>query len=148
MGWGYTCFVSSFAIFVSEREIHCSTSPVLKAFSNINTIEAFQKVNLPVLKENECVDKDPNDQSIVVALNKGFEIDLRQQKMVMKALQVPRLDCYPVLWVLSNQSKTEWKINFKQRIACKYLVIKLIDSHKGNIKDNNIDMYNLTLNGY
>jgi len=28
------------------------------------------------------------------------------------------------------------------------LVIKLIDSYKNNINDNNIDMYNLTLNGY
>jgi len=27
------------------------------------------------------------------------------------------------------------------------LVIKLIDSYKNNISDNNIDMYNLTLNG-
>lgn len=68
--------------------------------------------------------------------------------MVLKALQVSRMDCYPILWVVSNLSKTEWKIKFRQRIACKYLVIKLIDSHKSNLSDNNIDMYNLTLNGY
>ena len=33
MGWGYTCFVSAFAIFVSEREINSGSSHVLKAFS-------------------------------------------------------------------------------------------------------------------
>ena len=66
----------------------------------------------------------------------------------MKSLKVSKLDCFPVLWVISNPSKTEWTVRFKQRIACKYLVIKLIDSHKNNMNDNNIDMYNLTLNGY
>lgn len=41
MGWGYTCFVSAFAVFVSEREINTASSGVLKAFSSINSLDAF-----------------------------------------------------------------------------------------------------------
>lgn len=59
-----------------------------------------------------------------------------------------KLDCYPVLWVKSINSATEWKHEFKQKIAAKYMVIKLIDSYKNNLNDNNIDMYNLPLSGY
>ena len=59
MGWGYTCFVSAFAIFVSEREINTANSAVLKAFSTINNLEAFKKLNLPILKETDGTDTDP-----------------------------------------------------------------------------------------
>jgi hypothetical protein len=61
---------------------------------------------------------------------------------------IGKLDCFPVLMVFSAATKTELSVVLKQRIAAKYLVIKLIDSYKNNINDNNIDMYNLTLNGY
>lgn len=59
MGWGYTCFVSAFAVFVSEREINTATSGVLKAFSTINNLESFKKLNLPILKETEATDTEP-----------------------------------------------------------------------------------------
>ena len=47
MGWGYTCFVSAFAIFISEKEIK-PKSLTLKAFENIKTVEQFQALNLPI----------------------------------------------------------------------------------------------------
>lgn len=59
-----------------------------------------------------------------------------------------KLDCYPILYVTSTPSQTEWAHKFKQKIAAKYMVIKMIDSVKKETTDNNIDMYNLTLNGY
>lgn len=58
MGWGYTCFVSAFAIFVSEREINTATSGVLKAFSAISNLDSFKKLNLPILKETDGSDKE------------------------------------------------------------------------------------------
>lgn len=73
---------------------------------------------------------------------------MNQSKKIAEKLKVRKLDCFPVLWVQSVPSKTEWAVKFTQRITSKYLVIKLIDSHKNNVNDNNIDMYNLTLNGY
>jgi len=50
--------------------------------------------------------------------------------------------------VFSQPSYTEWRVVFEQLVACQYLVLKLIDSQKGSTYDNNIDMYNLTLNGH
>ena len=80
MGWGYTCFVSSFALFVSEKEINCQTSAVLKAFTNIKSLEAFKQLKMPVIKETDGTDKDPNtgEGAAYVPKNVAFEIDLRQ----------------------------------------------------------------------
>ena len=59
-----------------------------------------------------------------------------------------KLDCYPVLWVYSTPVELEMVAEFKQAIACRFLVLKLIDSHKGVSQgDDNIDMYNLSLTG-
>ena len=79
MGWGYTCFVSSFALFVSEKEINCQTSAVLKAFSSIKSLEAFKQLKMPVIKETDGTDKDPaTEGTAYVPKNVAFEIDLRQ----------------------------------------------------------------------
>jgi hypothetical protein len=77
MGWGYTCFVSSFALFVSEREIQCAKSPVLKAFSTINSLEAFKQLKLPIINETDASDVDDPSTNQIASSNLGFEIDLR-----------------------------------------------------------------------
>lgn len=59
-----------------------------------------------------------------------------------------KLDCIPILWVHSVPSYTVWKVKLEQRFACKYIVMKLIDSQKNSTYDNNIDMYNLALYGH
>lgn len=68
MGWGYTCFVSAFAVFVSEKEIKVSKSPVLKAFEQITSIDQFNALNLPIIYTSESTDN--------TNVNKAFEIDL------------------------------------------------------------------------
>lgn len=68
MGWGYTCFVSAFAVFVSEKEIKISKSPVVKAFEQINTVDAFNALNLPIINNTDSTD--------TATVNKAFEIDL------------------------------------------------------------------------
>ena len=50
--------------------------------------------------------------------------------------------------MFSSPSFTKWTVPFEQRLACKYLVLKLIDSIKNSTFDNNIDMYNLGLFGH
>ena len=70
MSWGYSCFVSGFVLFVSEREIKCAKSPVIKAFSSINTLQQFEDLKLPI--------KNVTDGSDGTATNKAFEIDLSQ----------------------------------------------------------------------
>lgn len=104
MGWGYTCFVSAFMIFVSEKEIKCQKSQVIQFFSTINSLEAFEALKLPIMNVTDCSDGTQN---------KGFEINLEKKSQLKKIIGVNKLDCYPVLWVLSNPSKTEWKVNFK-----------------------------------
>ena len=94
---------------------------------------------MPIVNKTECASD---------LLNKSYEIDLSQRSKLEKRMGIGKLDCFPVLMVFSHGTKCEWKAQLKQRIAAKYLVIKLIDSYKTNITDNNIDMYNLTLNGY
>ena len=70
MAWGYSCFVSSFAVFTSEREIKCSKSLVLKAFAEINTVEQFKALNLPLKNVTEATEQS--------AVNQAYEIDLSQ----------------------------------------------------------------------
>ena len=71
MGSGYTCFVSSFALFVSDREIKVSKSAVIKAFEDINTIEKFLALDLPIINTIKC----PDDTK-----NTAFEIDLSRTR--------------------------------------------------------------------
>jgi hypothetical protein len=136
MAWGYTCFVSAFAVFVSERKINIQ-SPVLSAFNNITTVPGFEALKFPV---KQVVSE--GDQMV-----KAFEIDLRKQVDIENACKVSKLDCYPILWVNSQPSQNLCTIKFSQLIACKYMVVKLIDSHKNSASDNNIDMYNLSFRG-
>jgi hypothetical protein len=63
-------------------------------------------------------------------------------------MKMSKLDCYPVLWVQSVPSATPYTVTFKQKVAARFLVLKLIDSIKNSAADNNIDMYNLILHGY
>jgi len=69
MGSGYTCFVNSFAFFASDREISISKSPVIKAFDEINTVDKFLALKLPIKNTTKCTDG---------TINVGYEIDLSQ----------------------------------------------------------------------
>ena len=70
MGWGYTCFVSAFAIFISDKEIKINKSTVVKKFIDINTEEKFNNLNLPIKNVTEC---EADGKTVV---NKCFEIDI------------------------------------------------------------------------
>lgn len=140
MGSGYTCFVQAYAFFIStDREVKISKSPIVKLFDDVNSIDKFLALGLPIKKEHKCPDGTNNF---------AYEIDLNQTRQLQKALGNKKLDCLPILWVFSNPSYTEWSVRFEQRFAVKFLVLKLIDSLKNSTYDNNIDMYNLTMNGH
>jgi len=66
-GSGYTCFVQSFCFFMSDREIKVGKSPVLKLFDDVNSIEQFNALGLPIKKQHKCPDGTNNV---------AFEIDL------------------------------------------------------------------------
>jgi hypothetical protein len=59
------------------------------------------------------------------------------------------MDCYPLIWCFQDLEQVKWNVKFDQRVACKYIVVKLIDRHTpSNATDCNIDMFPLTLEGY
>ena len=150
----YTCFAKAFMIFVSEKEVACSKSAVLKSFTMVNSVKQFLDMGLPIRKyttpekqEGDCdlteIYKNPKDRTI------AFEIDCEQIKRVQRALNLTKLDCYPIVWCWQeSQFSSKWNIRFEQRIACKYLVIRLIDRHQQHSYDANFDMFPLALEGY
>lgn len=52
-GWGYTCFITHFALFISDQEVDCDNSQTIKAFSKINSIQELEKLNLPEAQRNQ-----------------------------------------------------------------------------------------------
>ena len=50
MGWGYTCFASAYMLFFSDKEVKFSKSSVLEKFAEINTVEKFEALGLPIAK--------------------------------------------------------------------------------------------------
>ena len=67
MGSGYTCFAKSYMFFTADREVKVGKSPLLKMFENINTIEKFEALGLPIRKKTTCPDGTQNV---------AYEIDL------------------------------------------------------------------------
>jgi len=57
------------------------------------------------------------------------------------------MDCFPITWCYQDLQSIKWRVQFEQRIACQYLVVKLIDRHS-NSSGTNIDMFPLALDGY
>lgn len=70
-GSGYTCFVSSYCFFISDREVKVAKSPIVKFFEEINTREKFEALGLPIKKETKCPDG---------TANVAFEIDLSKTR--------------------------------------------------------------------
>ncbi len=119
LGSGYTCFVKSFALFTSDRETKIAKSSIVKLFDNIASVEQFEALKLPIKK----VTKIPDGTASV-----AYEIDLSKTDQLCTALKGKNYDCLPILWVFSSPSYCTWRVKFEQRIACKYMVLKLIDS--------------------
>jgi len=69
----------------------------------------------------------------------------------MRALDCNKaFDCYPILWVWHDKSRVVWSIKLLQKVAMKFMVVKLIDIHRpGEIDESlNFDMFNLKVEGF
>lgn len=104
MGFGYTCFASAFAFFISDTEVKTQSSQVLKAFEDIKTEEQFKSLNLPIYNTIDATDG--------AVVNKAFEIDISSFKKIERALKITKLDCIPVLFVISNPVLKDWTVQF------------------------------------
>ena len=56
MGSGYTCFTKGYMFFTADREVKISKSPVIKFFDNVNSIDKFEALGLPIKKKTTCPD--------------------------------------------------------------------------------------------
>ena len=77
----------------------------------------------------------------------AVEIDLSQPKKIEVALGINKLDCCPVLWVWQAKEKVKWTVPLKQKIACKYLLVKMIDIFSQEVVNKNVDMFALEVAG-
>jgi hypothetical protein len=148
----YTAFCKSFMIFVNEKEVKITKSEVLKAFHQVNSVKAFLALGLPIKKYTTPGNVSSTDLSLLPQddnTNVAFEIDLTHHKRVQRALNLKSMDCYPLLWCYQDLSSVKWNVQFDQRVACKYIVVKLIDRHESyGTTETNIDMFPLALEGY
>lgn len=139
-------------IFVNEREVNVSKSQVLKAFHQVNSVKAFLNLGLPIKRytlPGNISSSDLSQLSQDQDVNVAFEIDLSHIKRIQRTLNIKNMDCYPLMWCFQDLSSVKWNVKFDQRVACKYIVIKLIDRHdEFNNIDTNIDMFPLALEGY
>ena len=76
----------------------------MKAFESINTEELFNIFSLPLKNNTEI-----NESNVI---NRAFEIDLSSKTKLKKCLNVTKLDCVPILYVLSNPDKTPYTVTF------------------------------------
>ena len=54
-------------LFTADREVKVSKSPVIKFFDNVNSLDKFEALGLPIKKKTTCSDGTNN---------LAFEIDL------------------------------------------------------------------------
>lgn len=68
----YTCICNYFMIFVSDRKISCNNNKMLDAFTGINSIDKFEKLNLKIAKKT-----GPDEENTLLSNEtQSYEIDL------------------------------------------------------------------------
>lgn len=103
---GYTCFVHTFAIFVSDLEVDCETSNVLQAFAGIDSITKFMALGLDTVCYSHPGEQSDDMSTLKTTTSKStvIEIDLSKPKKLKATLQkasglkISKLDCYPLFW--------------------------------------------------
>jgi hypothetical protein len=104
------------------------------------------------------IDQEIKDGRIYPKVTILIEIDLSRLNQIKEMLNLSNLDCFPLTWGYQEFRNQHYLHQFKQRIACKYLAVKLIDRHPyqdfgdldsdGALDDCNIDMFQIGLQGY
>lgn len=135
---GYTCFLQSFALFISMEEIDANC-PIVQLFDSINSYDSFQKFgfNVNIIQE---------EQGTKIA-----EFDLTNIKHIENTLQKVKghsaklRGVFPIIWGELGKKAHNY-LNISQKVGFRYLLLKLIDSNKTS-GDANIDCYNLRPSG-
>ena len=133
----YTCFLQSFALFVSMSEIDVN-HPLVRLFDGIRTIDELDKLGF------EYTMLQDTDDTKVVEFNSSSSSKLKES--LNKNVPGAKLNgVYPVLWG-DICFKTPNYLNLTRPIGYRYTLLKLIDSKKTQ-SDGNIDSYTMSVSG-
>lgn len=134
----YTCFLQSFALFVSMEEIDVN-HPLVRLFDNIKKKEQMEELGFQYITLQSTEDT----QVVEFELHSLREVEKTLQKNVPGA----KLDgVYPLLWGDISKNNVNY-LNITQRIGFRFMLLKLIDSHKTQ-SHGNIDCYTMSLSGF
>ncbi len=121
---GYTCFMNSFAVFVSMKPIS-PAEEVVSRFKDVNNLEKARNLGLPI---------------------KSTQAKLEGTFIEFSCPATPGEIVHPLLFGAFDPQFAEInEIAIKQRVAFRYMLITLIDSRKNN--DHNIDAYHFLFSG-
>ena len=133
----YTCFLKSWALFISMDEID-SNCDIVKLFDDIDDITKAKSLGFET-------------HALVVGTTASvLEFNLSSLSQVEKVLKLHRganaslKGVYPLLYGDVTKSAANY-LNIIQRVGFRHLLLKLIDSFKEG--DSNIDCYNITVSG-
>ena len=88
---GYTCFVHTYAIFVSLSEVDCDASEILQAFAGIDHIEKFFDLGLDFVRYSTVDEEHDLSQGVKPKLmpdkSTVIEIDLSKPKKIKAAME-------------------------------------------------------------
>ena len=133
----YTCFLQSFAVFISMEEID-SNHPLVRLFDGVKKAEQMESLGFDFVYLQNAED------------TKVVEFTLHSARKVEEVLQknVPGAKLngvYPLIWGDISKGTTNY-LNIIQRIGFRFVLLKLIDSHKAT-PGGNIDCYTISLSG-
>lgn len=137
---GYNAFIKSFAVFYSEIEIdNFKFQSMTRRFMKVKSMHDL--VHYLKLKVKHSEDDKKSGLKIV-------EFDLDKKKNIERWLRLKNPKFYPLLWVQVKQKYSNITVNYRlrQRVAAKFISLKLISSSNGS-SSSNIDLYNLGLKG-
>eukprot|EP01022_Parablepharisma_sp_SALTPOND_P026627 TRINITY_DN64503_c2_g1_i1.p4 TRINITY_DN64503_c2_g1~~TRINITY_DN64503_c2_g1_i1.p4 ORF type:complete len:350 (+),score=33.59 TRINITY_DN64503_c2_g1_i1:2958-4007(+) len=133
----YTCFLQSFAVFISMEEID-PNHPLVRLFDGVKKLEQVEALGFEHMSLQSSED------------TKVVEFSLQSLKNIEEVLQknVPGAKLngvYPLIWGDISKNTTNY-LNVIQRVGFRFMLLKLIDSHKSQA-DGNIDCYTISLSG-
>jgi len=134
---GYTCFLQSFALFISMEEIDVS-HPLVRMFDGVKKMEQMEKLGFEFMSLQST--EDTKVVEFTLASTRKLEENLQKLVPGSKLNGV-----YPLLWGEVSTATTNY-LNVIQRVGFRYMILKLIDSHKSQ-PGGNIDCYPISLSG-
>jgi len=133
----YTCFLQSFAVFISMEEID-PNHPLVRLFDGVKKMEQIDALGF----EYNFLQNSEDTKVIEFTLSSLRKVEENLRKKVPGAKLNGVL---PLVWGDISKNTMNY-LNIAQRIGFRFILLKLIDSHKAD-PSGNIDCYTISLSG-